>query len=299
MTTRDHEKWLQALDKLLGWKAQQDISEALRLARECKDEDAQWLVSLFPDGAPSTPDVAKSVFLAQGEDAKGLFFAARVSGLDEDLLERAAKLGHASAQAFMAQISYGGERIAWAEKAAAQRDPDGLYHLAQCYAKGEVCSKDSLKALTLFKEASELGHGKAQWIYGKNAFKESDPERYLWWGRAADREEKNAIQDLTKAAAKHLELFDKGGSGRIVFALGAACKGRVNVKDELFFGCNIDPGETRILVRAVALYDEWCTCAKRTIMLWMRQERIWQLPKISVLVWKERAVWSDKRESEK
>ena len=37
------------------------LAEGLALARQCEHEDARFLVSLFPDGAPSTVEEAESV----------------------------------------------------------------------------------------------------------------------------------------------------------------------------------------------------------------------------------------------
>jgi hypothetical protein len=42
-------KWYHARDMLLGRNVvEQDVREGLRLARECKHEDAAWFVSFFP-----------------------------------------------------------------------------------------------------------------------------------------------------------------------------------------------------------------------------------------------------------
>ncbi len=104
------------------------------MARECEDEDAKWLVALFPFGARLTREEAKRVFLVQGEDPRAMCFAALVcwSGAEEEieLIRRAARLGCAAAQARMVVMSEESDCFAWAEKAAAQRDREGLKELA-------------------------------------------------------------------------------------------------------------------------------------------------------------------------
>jgi hypothetical protein len=83
----------------------------------------------------------------------------------------------------------------------------------------------------LYQEAAESGHGAAQWRYGELVFKESDWERYLWWGQAVDHVEYFTLEGCMSAAIKQLAFFDNGVSGRIIFEIGAACKNKINMGD--------------------------------------------------------------------
>ena len=47
------------------------------------------------------------------------------------------------------------------QRAANQDDPNGLYNLGTCYARGIGCEPDALKAFTCFKRAAKAGHPEA------------------------------------------------------------------------------------------------------------------------------------------
>jgi hypothetical protein len=44
----------------------------------------------------------------------------------------------------------------------------------------------------------------------------------MWWRRTGNVA---AARGLTSAVVSQMELFDAGGSGRVLFEIGAACKG--------------------------------------------------------------------------
>ena len=136
---REQAKWHRALDLFFGGDR---LDQAFRLAGESDHEEARWLCSLFPNGVTDVEDALK-VFIAQEEEEKALFFAGRLwrfcgvgcvdNGDNGNFIRRSAELGYAPAQAYLAIGCEGGEKFAWALKAAAQNDSTGLYELAHCY----------------------------------------------------------------------------------------------------------------------------------------------------------------------
>jgi hypothetical protein len=67
-------KWWDALDTLTGteWR-KRSVKNGLEMARESAHPDAQWLVSLFPAGAPVTTGHLRKMLLEQGEDPRALY----------------------------------------------------------------------------------------------------------------------------------------------------------------------------------------------------------------------------------
>lgn len=99
-------EWYEIRDRLLGHHSRvaQDLRAALQLATFCRHPDAQWLAQIFAGKNVRTVEEARAVFLAQGDDARALCFAALLSGShsDEPRLLRAAELGYAFAQVSLA-----------------------------------------------------------------------------------------------------------------------------------------------------------------------------------------------------
>jgi hypothetical protein len=282
----------------------------LELAKDCEHEDAKWLVSLFPDGPPVNVEEAREVLLAQGDDPRAIYFAAfmqvdevgeRMQDGDEDEVRRAAELGYAPAQAALVSCFGADDSFIWAEKAAAQGGSDGLHALASCLYYGTDCEKNESRALLLFKEAAELGCAESQMSYGEYAFTETDWERYMWWGRAAVQGCDTSITSLVFAAGVQLEMLDKSERRRVVFEIGAACKGHITKKRKtvLVFAQYFGPKEVGAVKRAVALYDAWCEDAKRAIFCWIwigRQKKVAKDIRriISKMLWTERAAWCER-----
>jgi hypothetical protein len=301
-------QWYKVMDTLFGRnKAKQNVCQALWMASECEHEDAKWLVTLFRDGAPATTDEARRVFLEQSEDARAMFFAAcvcwRRNELMEDieLVQRAAQLGYAPAQARVSEWKLGSERFSWAEKAAAQGDRDGLCCFANCLWNAVGCAVDKSRALVLYKEAAELENLYGCWWYAERAFTEDDWERFHWWGRAATLGEEASRQSLVNLAVEQLQRFMDGESGRIMFEIGAACKEHVDKEHNTVFSRKFRKKNVRAVERAIALHDKWCTNAKRTIYCWIWVGKKLGLSKdvrflISNEVWRDRAAWSERRQ---
>jgi TPR repeat protein len=99
------------------------------------------------------------------------------------MLRRAAEKGCAYAQAWMAGIKPGEEMFRWAEKAASQGERDSFFRLAVCY-HGQVCERSLERAKENYLAAAELGEFAGMYYYGKLLDK-TDPQRFLWLGRAA------------------------------------------------------------------------------------------------------------------
>jgi hypothetical protein len=282
----------------------------LQLAKDCEHEDAKWLVSLFPDGAPGTTEEARTVFLDQGEDPRAIYFAAfmqvdefgeRMQDGDEDEVRRAAELGYAPAQAALVSCFGADDSFMWAQKAAAQGGSDGLHALASCLYYGTDCEKNESRALLLFKEAAELGNAESQMSYGEFAFTETDCERYLWWGRAATQGYSEASRGLVCAARDQVEMLDKSECCRVVFEIGAACQGHITKRRKviLVFDWDFEPKEVDAVKRAVALYDAWCKDAKQAIFCWIwigRQKKVVKDIRgiISKMLWADRAAWCER-----
>ena len=64
-------------DTLLGRNfVKQDVKRALELASTCQHPEAQWLTEIFAGKDVKTPEEARDIFLAQGNDARALCFSA-------------------------------------------------------------------------------------------------------------------------------------------------------------------------------------------------------------------------------
>ncbi len=137
-------------------------------------------------------------------------------------VHRASRLGidvagstrwYAPAQAKLAQRTRGEERFAWAEKAAGQGDPEGLFRLGECLWDGNGCEKNDERALALFKQAADLGCADAQSHFGLRAFPIGDWQRFHWFGQAAAQGDRMGLDELANAVVPELVKFEKGGSG--------------------------------------------------------------------------------------
>jgi hypothetical protein len=291
-------KWNSAMDYFLGrCGVRRDMAEGLRLAADCRHEDAKWLMSLFPNGAPVCPAEAECVFAGVKDDARAMFFAA-YSSIECGKMLRAATLGYAPAQAAMARMSKGADRHYWAEVAALQGDRNGLYLAALCCGF-DGCDAGKLQALALCKQAAVLGHRRAQYAFGDRAFDSSNWERYHWWGLSAAQGNLVAIESLAEAAVGQLRDWEHGiASGRVLFEIGRVCHGQVAVRSGSVFGTLVQAAQFCALERSVMLFESWCMAARRAIRCWIWMSRqkgvvkdIRQL--IAKILWAGRAAWSE------
>ncbi len=302
-------QWWDALEVLRGSReVGRNVEKGLRMARECSHPDAKWLCSLFSPGASEPVLVADvwRVMEAQGEDdpralhvLAGLFSNPHYSRERIRLLRRAAELGYAPAQAELSFCCPQEEELKWAKAAAAQGDRAGLAQLAWCLEKRRGCESDAAKVDALFLEAAELGDVGAMFAAGLYAFSECQWERYLWWGRAAARGCSRVLQDFHLGAKRQLKWYEAGGgSGRVIFELGAAYRGHVDVRGLVVFGERISKKKrAEVAQRCVDLHERWCRLARAAIECWLLvAARLGVVKDIRLLLarslWESRSDWS-------
>jgi hypothetical protein len=90
-------------DNLFGEnRFDQDIKKALELASVCEHPNAVWLTKMFSGHDVASLAEARQVFLGCGNDPRAICFAGVLGGGIVDEIRRAADLGDAFAQAWMA-----------------------------------------------------------------------------------------------------------------------------------------------------------------------------------------------------
>jgi hypothetical protein len=133
-------RWWDALDQLAGSYSPTNIPLGLRLARRCQHPDAQWLSSLFPDSDSAvTKDEMLRVMQGQGEDLRAMHIRGSLLRCDDfakDLLQRAAELGYAPAQAAMAAP---GAKSLFSGRSGRRRRATE----EDCCGLGNVCGKET------------------------------------------------------------------------------------------------------------------------------------------------------------
>ncbi len=229
-------KWLDVRDTLLG---KQNITAALALARDCKHPDAEWLTSIFEGKDVSTKEGAREMFLSFENDARALCFAwhlkdARV--YDLTLLRLASEMGNAFACSTLCEQVWranGEEAFRMARYAASLYERDGFYQLGFCFYSGIGCEQDLNLAKENFLIAAELGDAGAADYYGM-MLNESDPARWLWWGRAAVGGLPYSCLDNFWSEVKN--FFSGSGNATVVFLIGLALKGSIDMEKKEIFG---------------------------------------------------------------
>ncbi len=239
-------KWLDVRDTLLGEnKRDQDIAAALALSRDCKHPDAVWLTSIFGEKDVSTKlQQAREVFLSSQDDARGLCFAWLLSDDREEdlsLLRRSSEMGNAYAcSTFSEQVHlFENEEEAFrlAQFAAAQHERDGFCLLGRCFHYGRGCQKDRNLAKQNFLIAAELGHVVAAVDIGL-LLGGSDPDSWLWFGRAALRGLPHFF--LAYFCEQVEQFFSGSGNATVVFLIGRALKGNIDLEKKQIFGGRYD-----------------------------------------------------------
>ena len=233
-------KWLDIRDSLLGKnKRQQDITAALALARDCKHPDAVWLTSIFEGKDVSTKEDVREVFLCCENDARALCFAWHLIDdhwNDLPLLRRAYEMGNAFACSTLCVEVWGEnneEAFRLAQVAASQHEPDGFNWLGRCFRDGVGCEEDLNLAKENYMIAAELGNVGAAGCYGR-FFDESDPVRWLWWGRSALRG--YSVSFLSSFSDQVEKFFSGSGNATVAFLIGRALKGNIDKEKKDFFG---------------------------------------------------------------
>ena len=280
-------KWWNALDFLMGkpWLFH-DTARGMRLARSCKHEDAKWLCSLFSEEEGETGVPMGEVLKQQGDDPRALYLLHAGLYCMTEAMQRAAAQGYAPAQAALS--AYGVDdntRLAWAHKAAAQGDRDGLLMGGLLRLEDE---KQRGAARALLQAAAELEHVGAMMFLGES-FGEDEWQRYHWLGRAAALGNGIAVVVFQKGVV--------GKSPRIRFEVGAACKGLLDRGTGRVFGRDADVIQLEQMQRSAALYDECCDRARAAIECWIGVARRLGVVKdiralIARAVWEERWQWA-------
>jgi hypothetical protein len=264
--------WYKIRDTFFGENfVDQNIPLALEMAADCDHPDAHWVVEVCEGKDVKTFQDAKRAFSAIGQDdARALCFAWLCSEEkeQEDIssLRDSAKLGFAFSHALMADFTGWEETFQFAQLAVAQGERDGYYNLGCCFRDGEGCERDLDKAKEAFLVSSKLGEVASMVQLGR-LLDESDPQRWLWWGRAACLE--NAW-DLLDSFAKQVELFNSGSaSAVVVFAIGRSLHGHVNEESRTIFK-EQDRFDSRIgpAKQAITFYEMQIKATKDAMHTW-------------------------------
>ncbi len=266
-------KWLDARDTLLGENnKEQDITAALALARDCKHPDAEWLTSIVEGKDVSTKERAREVFLSFENDARALCFAWHLTddrGNDFSLLRRSSELGNAFACSTLCDEVWRrnkDEAFRFAQLAVTQHERDGFYWLGFCFRNGIGCEKDLNLAKENFLIAVELGRISASELYGY-LLGVSDPACWLWFGRTASRCYPISFRHSFPTQVD--QFFSGSGNATVVFLIGRALKGNIDIQNERIFGFrhNFDslicPAN-----QAVSFYDSQIRSARIAVDTW-------------------------------
>jgi hypothetical protein len=269
--------WYKVRDTLFGQNLlEQDIKKALELACVCDHQNAIWLTKLFAGRDVTSREEARRIFLASENDPRALCFAGVLLGLDDEIL-RAAELGDAFAQAWMAWQGEYEESFRWTGKSAAQGERDGIFFLGHCYRRGIGCVKDAERGKENFLVAAQLGNVDAM-VYVAEFLEKHDPERFVWFGRAAAAN--GGSSSFLNEMVDQIRKFWTGtGLANVVFAIGRALKGHINNEKRTVFGSSymfdarIDPAtqafhfyEFQLLSYRKAV-DTWTIVGLRNIVV--------------------------------
>ena len=266
-------KWLDVRDTLLGENfKKQDITAALALARDCKHPDAVWLTSIFEGKDVSTEEDAKKVFVCCEDDTLALCFAWCLAvDREEDLslLRCSSEMGNAFACSMLSRELWRGneeEGFRLDQVAAAQHERDGYFSLGFCFREGSGCEKNLNLAKGNFLSAAELGNVSGADNYG-SLLDESDPDCWLWRSRAALRGW--AFSFLDHFAKQVDQFFSGSGNATVVFLIGRALKGNINMENRQIFGESykfdslIGPAN-----QAVSFYSSQIKAARLVVDTW-------------------------------
>jgi TPR repeat protein len=293
-------KWWDAADVLTGRWRKGDVAKGLARARECRHPDAVWLASLFPPAIAVSKHDAIEVLRSHENDPRALYFAARLSDEREDeaKVTRAAEMGYAPAQAYLA-VHSGEEGFSWAQIAASQRDRVGLLLLGRRFRDGTNCEKDADKAKDLLRESAELGDETAQEEYARFAFGELDWERYLWLGRAAVKGVKP--RQFCSDVFDLFDSFERGENGRILHTVGPVFRARIRASEGMVLGVRMMESGIVKVQRIIQLYEGLMSRARVAIACWSVVGRRCGVAKdvrvvISKMAWDEAWLWAKTRE---
>jgi TPR repeat protein len=211
----------------------ENIKKALEVAFVCDHPNAVWLAKLFAGCDVTSDEEARRVFLGFENDPRAVCFASVLIRDYEEIL-RAAELGDAFAQAWMARKTDGEESFRWAEKSSGQGERDSFNQLGHCCQHGIGCLEDAERSKENFLAAAELGYVDAMVRMGQ-LFDKDDPQRFVWFGRAVAA---NGYPfSFLNEMIGQIRNFNSGtGHASVVFAIGRALKGHINYEERTHFG---------------------------------------------------------------
>jgi hypothetical protein len=164
------------------------------------------------------------------------------------------------------------EAFVWAEKAAMQKEREGLYWLAMLSKIGVIGDGDGhidhVKAEECFRVAAELGFVPAMCDLGL-MFTDSNPQKYVWLGKAAAFGESYWFSSMFSRRVNSFFNFELSGSCRVVFAIGRALKGNVNFQKRQIFSSSFEfDGRIGCAVRALHFYESQLIACRRAVDMW-------------------------------
>jgi len=190
--------------------------------------------------------------------------------LDASMLQRSAELGFAFAQSEMAQFldteqTRGQQQFNFAQLAAAQGERDGFFWVGRCLFHGWGCQKDVEKAKKSFLQAFDLGDLFAVNPIGR-CFETSDPQRWRWFGRAADD---GRMFDLVDSFPKQVELFSSGAGNRaVMFAIGEVLHAHTDLEARTLFNRSEFASVFEHAQKAVSFYTAQCLACRKAVNWW-------------------------------
>ncbi len=284
--------WYEIRDMLLGQNCvQQDIKKALELAAACSHPDAVWLKNVFAGREDVTTGEEASAAFLDNEDSRALVLSRVCSGSDLHLLRRSAELGNAFAQAWLSSWCAGRVKFELAEKSATQGERDGYFWLGRCYERSLGCEGDLVKAKECYFMAATLGHVDSVVCHGCLLDKK-DVQRYVWLGRGAA---KRSSSIFLSEMAEIMRLFESnvGVDLKIVFAIGRALNGCVNVEKREIFGQRKAVDLVNDSLIAVLFYSDQVKKCRLAVDAWTMVGRRLKVVKdvrniISKLIWEAR-----------
>ncbi len=292
---RERIKWFHARELVFA-RTRNTFQQGLELARQCKHEDARFLVSLFPNGAAPDAWTNVGVFLAQGEEARCMCWSHQC-GLWQGGVGRrqSAEAGYAWGQALYAgeAMENGDDKIAMLEEAVAQGERYAMDFLARELWACEHNQKKRARAAQLWREAALLGDPCAQERYANECCDDDLVERFVWLRRCAMQGHERGLDLVRSCVTTEMELYDKGGSGRLLFEMGGALK---FWKGWQIYG--IRPETVVAGQHAIALYEKCLRQARTGVMCWLGLGKLLGVAKdlrpiIALLIWDRRAAWSE------
>ena len=153
-----------------------------------------------------------------------------------------------------------------AHLAALQHERDGFNELGDCFRSGIDCEIDLNLAKQNYLIAAELGRVFSAANYGY-LLGESDPVCWFWLGRAALRDFHGSF---LRSFAKQVERFFSGsGNASVVFLIGRALKGNIDMEKKKIFGQKYD-FDSRIgpANQAVSFYSSQIKSARLAVDTW-------------------------------